>query len=303
MEMGSIWSWGLDVIRTLQHYQNPILDNLMRLFTAVGTEEAYMAVVCWLYWCGQRTLGRNLSVVLLLGGIVNSDLKQFFSHPRPFELDSSLQLVGTSGYGFPSGHAQTAVLFWGYLGTKTQWRLKYAVVVPMILLIGLSRIYLGVHFPTDVLAGWLIGLVILMPLLMLESRFWGWVRSLAGHARWALWIMLPLTLAMLYPVPGASRLLGVLCGLGLGETLHDSSGDELASPAHLKILRFACGLLVLLATMVLVRWILGAWVSEEDALTQAWARFLAGGAYGLWISWGASLLFDRLRLRNPGNRD
>jgi len=97
---------------------------------------------------------------IALGALFNQVLKLVFRRPRP----DVLKLVEQSGYSFPSGHAMNSVIFYGlaaYLlvrhGRHPARYLFAGIIAVMVLLIGLSRIYLGVHYASDVLAGFIIG--------------------------------------------------------------------------------------------------------------------------------------------------
>lgn len=97
-----------------------------------------------------------------LGGLVNLGLKHTFVRPRPAE-----QVIQATGYSFPSGHAFAAMVFYGTLLTivwqitdKTVWRVLAAIICPlMILALGASRLYLNVHYLTDVVGGYASGFV------------------------------------------------------------------------------------------------------------------------------------------------
>ena len=98
--------------------------------------------------------------------ILNQILKLIFLRPRPFEL----MLIDERGYSFPSGHAMVALAFFGLLIyfiwqmnlSKQIKKLFTILLIILILLIGISRIYLGVHYPSDVLAGYLVSLAYLI---------------------------------------------------------------------------------------------------------------------------------------------
>jgi undecaprenyl-diphosphatase len=143
------------------------LDGPMRIVTALGYYWAVMpllaAVVALFYRRGWR-----LSIVLLLvstaGSVVlTTVLKGVFRRARPELFDSGYQ---ASFYSFPSGHATVAVGFYGMLTLILAYRLRgaarWAVAISgilVVLLIGFSRLYLGVHYPTDILAGYLSALL------------------------------------------------------------------------------------------------------------------------------------------------
>jgi undecaprenyl-diphosphatase len=139
------------------------LDGPMRLITALGyywVVVPLLAVAVLAFYLK----GWRLSATLLLvstGGssLLTAVLKAVFGRARPEVLDSG---YAATFYSFPSGHATVAVGFYGALTLILAYRLRgfarWAVVVggvSLVLLIGFSRIYLGVHYPTDVLAGYL----------------------------------------------------------------------------------------------------------------------------------------------------
>ena len=143
------------------------IDEPMRLVTALGyfwSVLPLLAVAVVLFY----RIGWRLSAVLLVvstGGsiVLTTVLKGVFKRARPELFDSGYQ---ASFYSFPSGHATVAVGFYGMLTVILAYRLeglaRWAVAasgVLMVLLIGFSRLYLGVHYPTDILAGYLAALL------------------------------------------------------------------------------------------------------------------------------------------------
>lgn len=146
------------------HWYSPNwLDGVMRFVTALGyywVVIPLLAVATYAFYRKGRTIAAGLLVVSTVGGIVlTTALKTVFQRDRPELFDSGYT---ASFYSFPSGHATIAVGFYGTLTLLVAWRLsgfrRWAVVlvsVALVLLIGFSRLYLGVHYPTDVLAGFL----------------------------------------------------------------------------------------------------------------------------------------------------
>jgi undecaprenyl-diphosphatase len=139
------------------------LDEPMRLITALGYYWVVLPLLGLAVYAFYRK-GARISAALLLVAAIGSSvltdvLKSVFQRARPELFDSGYT---TSGYSFPSGHATLAVGFYGTLTLLIAWRLRgfwrWTVVVAgvvFVLLIGFSRLYLGVHYPTDVIAGFL----------------------------------------------------------------------------------------------------------------------------------------------------
>lgn len=97
--------------------------------------------------------GLNLFYALLLSSFINQVLKIWFDSPRPFHLDASLSIIQVSGLGFPRGDAQNTILLPGILIDFQKYPHLRWLVAPYVLLIPFSRIYLGVHFPSDIVGG------------------------------------------------------------------------------------------------------------------------------------------------------
>ena len=140
-----------------------LLDKPMRIITALGYYWVilpFLAAIAYALYHRGRKVSAALLVTSTLGGVVlTTALKTAVQRARPELFDSGYT---ASFYSFPSGHASVAVGFYGTLTLLLAWRLaglrRWAVVVAgvvLVLLIGFSRLYLGVHYPTDVLAGFL----------------------------------------------------------------------------------------------------------------------------------------------------
>lgn len=141
----------------------PFLDFLMPKITALGNAGAI-----WILAAGGLILTKKYRKqgVILLGGLAasvligNVVLKNLIARPRPCWLDQSVQLLiaRPSDYSFPSGHTMASAVGATIL-TKTNRRFGY-VAIPLAVLIAFSRLYLYVHFPSDILAGAVVGILI-----------------------------------------------------------------------------------------------------------------------------------------------
>ena len=164
----------MSVLYFFESIRNGFLDRLFSALTFFGEEILILAIICMLYWCLNKRLAYQLCFTYFLAGLGAQFLKVVCRIPRPWVLDSNFHPVDTAvptatGYSCPSGHTQGSTALYGTLGL-VYWRQKgprrglvLAAGLLLPALVGLSRIYLGVHTPKDVLTGYLISLAVALP--------------------------------------------------------------------------------------------------------------------------------------------
>ncbi|MBM4764601.1 phosphatase PAP2 family protein [Bacillus sp. B15-48] len=156
------------VIDTVRMYASPAMDRFMLFITETGTILMFglllMISMIWLYVKRKDVWGMLFNFLAVAGGgLLNLWLKNYFERERP----NVNRIAEADGFSFPSGHSMGSITYYGFLGylvirskykplTKLGWGILFGF---MILLIGISRIYLGVHYPSDVLAGYMAGIV------------------------------------------------------------------------------------------------------------------------------------------------
>lgn len=147
----------------------------MKAITFLGSEEFFLLVLPALYWCVDATLGFRVALILLVSNSLNGALKLTFHAPRPYWVSSLVKAFASeTSFGAPSGHAQIAAGVWGMIAATVRRTWVWVICLVLIFLIGFSRLYLGVHFPHDVIFGWLFGAITLGLLLL----FW---KPVANH--------------------------------------------------------------------------------------------------------------------------
>lgn len=223
--LGSLVPWGIEVIVWVQSMSNPFFNAVLKALTFLGNEEFYLLALPILYWCVNREIGIALGYLSLLSAWVNDVIKYLFKIPRPGAFDARVRVLAEEvGPSFPSGHAQNAVVNWGYLAYRFRNRVFAMIAVLLILGIGLSRIVLGVHFPQGVIGGWLIGLVLLLIYVWIEPPVERWLARQSVATQLVLAAGVPVFLIFLhpadtdglYPAAGSITPMSALAGLGLG---------------------------------------------------------------------------------------
>jgi membrane-associated phospholipid phosphatase len=147
-------------IEALQPLRNPLLDTFFAVLNLFDRLEFFLILIPFIWFGKGWKSGLRILCILFFSLLVNHALKVWFESPRPFHLDPRLAVIQVGGFGFPSGAAQTVILLSGILARSWQSRWKWAIILPYIILISSSRVYLGVHFPSDILGGWLVGFLL-----------------------------------------------------------------------------------------------------------------------------------------------
>lgn len=151
----------VDFMLWIQSWGNSGLDQLFKIITALGSDSIYILYVAWLYWCVNPKTGEKWAYLILSSALLNGIIKLIFMAPRPFQVNSGILAVDSStatGYSFPSGHSQASSAFGGFLALENRSKWIKFIGIALFVCIGTSRLYLRVHWPVDVLAGWSFGL-------------------------------------------------------------------------------------------------------------------------------------------------
>ena len=318
--MHTILDFGIRLIVALQGL-GPWLTLPMKLLSSLGTEDFYMLALPVIYWCVDSVGGIRLALLLMLSTNVNAALKLAFHGPRPYWYSPDVRaLASETSFGVPSGHAQNAAIVWGLLASILRKWWGWLVAVLLTLFIGISRLYLGVHFPQDVLLGWLIGGLI----LWLTLRFWDLLAArIKKHTtKWqilaALLASLVLFLLPLVPyiwlkvtnwqplqtwafydpttaiqLSDAATAAGTFFGLAAGLIwLKRQGGFQTRGVMWKLILRYLIGI----AGVLIIRYGLKAIFPEGEYALAYFLRYLRYGLIGFWIGGGAPWTFIRVKL-------
>ena len=177
------FEWEVSLIQWLQSWMGTVGVAIATAFTMLGEDLVCIAILGFLYWCWDKELGKNIGINLLFAVTLSGMIKNIALRRRPYfdnegikclkAVDSKYPIedISAQGYSFPSIHSVKAVTMYTSLGLYTKkklWFIILGLVLP--LLIGISRVCLGVHYPTDVLAGFLIGAVVIFLLPLLKKK-------------------------------------------------------------------------------------------------------------------------------------
>jgi len=292
---------GIAVIHWLQQLRSPLLDGFFIMLTHTGKGYVYLFVVSLVFWVFDKRWGFRILVVFFLSYWVNSLAKDIFMQPRPFAIEPGINIIRSGGSGMPSSHAQGALVLWSMLSMYARRWWFYCIAVFMIMGVALSRVYLGVHFPADILGGWLLGGAAL-GLYLMWTKFY----RATGHSD-----ILVMRAALVLVLAAAFLLasnywrtypLGLIAGALAGCMLPQGKPERVSTTAQAEwwkpVLRMLTGFPVLL----LLVWGTRTLSSLAGQGTMELAVVFAGFTLcGLWISAGAFWLFKIVKIR-PGIR-
>ena len=284
--------WSLEFIAAMQQI-HPALHMFFRSFTFLGQPQFYVLMLPLLLWCADVRLGVRVGIFLLLSSQLNSVLKDLFHQPRPSDFDPSLQLAWFEGYGLPSGHAQFVVVFWGAIAAWVRRPWLWALMGLLAALVGFSRVYLGVHFPQDIVAGWAIGGVSLALYLAVQGGLERRLAELELHWQIPLAAGVPLAIFVSSPGKSVATAMGTLAGAGMGFALSRRYVPfSPAGPLWQRILRFVLGATVVVPLYMALEVVHLA----EGSWPYLVFRFCSFVLLGIWGTLGAPWLFRTLRL-------
>ena len=324
MPLEPLYEFGVEATRWLQTTY-PDLEQFLLLISGLGDLEFYLALVPLIYWCINKRFGRHAAYLMVLSYNLNAIIKHVVHEPRPYWLEGSIGVITAPHYGIPSGHTQIAATTYLFLAYWVRRTWVWLLALALIFLMALSRVYLGVHFVHDVVAGALLAAAIV-------AGYWLWCRyfqqsfrnRILGQRLLAV-VLVPLGTAVLYLIlrwifggpaetvtwaeyiPAAEIVsmedvassLGMLLGLGVGFVLEATRVHfEVQGTVNRRILRYLLGIVVTLAI-----WRGLGLILPEDPLWLALPlRLFRYWLAGVWVAYYAPLVFVKVGLAGSSPR-
>jgi len=208
-----------DIIRYIQSFNSPLLDYFFIIITNMGSEAFYFILIPYFYWYRNKKLGLKMAVTLLISIYINLVLKELTAVVRPIGYPGirSLFVISAEGFSFPSGHAQGSSTIWsiimGYYRSKTVNIIGIALVV----LVSFSRLYLGVHWPMDVIAGIALGVFIAVFAAKID-----YLQLPEKISLRLLSVLFPFILIVIFPHENSFKYAGMLAGIWVGYNIENT---------------------------------------------------------------------------------
>ena len=176
------FDWEVALMVWLQARLGAVGTALASVFSMFGEPLACVAVLGFLYWCYDKKFGKYVGLNVLTALVLNPMVKNifirrrpYFDHPeiqclKPVDKSADIYDIAAQGYSFPSGHSTNAVTVYSSLPQYKRNKALSVIGVLLPLLVGVSRVCVGAHYPTDVLCGWLLGLAVILVVPVLYRK-------------------------------------------------------------------------------------------------------------------------------------
>lgn len=177
------FGWEISLMEWLQSvFDGPVAVKIFSILSACGEEMACIGILGLFYWGFSKEIGKYLGLNLAVSNVWNPMVKNvvlrlrpYFSHPsikilKPVDAKADIYDIAAQGYSFPSGHSENAAVTYGGLAVKSDKKVWKILLWIMPLLIGISRFVVGAHYPTDVLGGWALGIIIIILVPFLQKK-------------------------------------------------------------------------------------------------------------------------------------
>jgi membrane-associated phospholipid phosphatase len=279
----------------------PWSELFFKVVTIMGSDFFYLILIAIDYWIINKRASILTTYVLIISVVSNYWLKIIIRYPRPPETNW-LPGVEAVNYSLPSGHSQNSLIFWGWLSVKIKtWWMGF-LSASLIVLVGLSRIYIGVHWLGDVVLGWSVGLLLLFLLLRLEVPTRSFLMKFRPVSLYFGLILFGLVSMIITEFLSPVRIVGLednfgangglIIGLGAGLALESKYVNFETSPRHVKKWRVAVraiiGLILVFTIMIVLSPIL-----PSDVY---WLRSIRYALITIFVMFIWPLFFDKLGL-------
>lgn len=311
------------IIIFLQSF-SPLLDPLFGLITIIGDKLFVIGILIIIFFCVDKKFAFRAALLVIFTAFITYSLKGIFGLERPYleyerlnktEIKGIKDILGQlpTDYTFPSGHSSNAGSFWPFLAT--QWRRPgfWIIVVFMIVMVPLSRCYLGVHWPTDVIIGVLLGILITLLFIYMLPRMEEFAAKSSPSILVLIAIIAPIIAVVIshistvlmgndFELADTSSYAGLFLGLSVGYMLENRYVNlkvkEVRSNKKILIYRAVIGLIIIFIIYFGLSTITGM-ISKEFPLYQIarFCRYAILAFFGIFcVPWLFKIIEQKLSL-------
>lgn len=282
----------MGILEFFQSLHHPVLDLIFEGVTILGETSFYIVVFAVVYWCINKNYGYRLGFAVITSAAVNGALKEIFNAPRPIGVEGirSLRTHTATGHSFPSGHTQGASSFWTSIMLQVRKPWVTLLSCCLIVLVGASRLYLGVHWPKDVFFGIIFGVL----WVFVSNKIFDMVDQEKKFYMFYV-VLIPAIIGMFFfDYKDYFKIVGVLFSLVLGYRIESTMIQFSVKSTLLgQIAKFVLGMVVSVVILLGMDYVLPEWLISSS---------IKYFVLGLWMVAGAPYVFKKLNLEKETER-
>lgn len=269
--------------------EGSVLTTFLKLVSIIANETLYLIVISISYWCISKRKAFHMIVMLCFSGYIGIMVKEFMKIPRPYTYDGieALYEKSAAGYSFPSTHVQLSTTFWGSFMILCKKRIVWIIGIIFIILVAISRLYLRVHWLSDIIGAVLFSVII----VYLYTK----VTMELSDRKFILLQRIILAVSLIMYVMTSQvdnfKLLGVLTGSTIGIMLenHFINMNE-SDDFKMQVVKTVLGLSIMLIMQYILKKVIPDMYYLRYAVT------------GITITFLCPFIFHMLRLKNVSSK-
>lgn len=283
----SFFMFNIDMLflEWMTSFEGSVLTTFFKLVSILANETLYLVIISFLYWCVSKRKAFHMIVMLCFSGYIGIVIKEFMKIPRPYTYDGiqSLYEKSAAGYSFPSMHVHLATTFWDSFMILCKKRIIWIIGIVFIILVATSRLYLRVHWLSDIIGAVLISVIVVYLYTKVTVELSDKKFILLQRIVLAVSLILYF---MTYQIDNF-KLLGVLTGSTIGIMLenHFIKMNE-TNNLKIQVSKTVLGLSILLVVQLLLKKVIPDMYYLRYVLT------------GITITFLCPFMFHMLRLKN-----
>jgi len=274
----------LGILKYVQSFSNETLDSFFEIITMLGEEWFFIILFAIFFWCFNKSFGYKLAFICLTSAAINTIIKEIVKLPRPigYEGIKSIRVETAEGYSFPSGHTQQSSSLFATLMIEFKKKWLYFIGALGILLVGFSRMYLGVHWPSDVIGGLIIGIL----WTMIAIKIFDWSKDRGNPMLLGVFVIPMIILMLFFQTATYYKVVGTLLTLSIGYIIDDKYFSFVTKAVWWKqILKLVIGFLGLILIKVYVKKLLPLTIYSD---------FLRYALMGIWMTVISPIIYRAL---------
>lgn len=272
----NILGYTIGFVEWFQSFQNDFLDFFFNAISFIGEQYIYIAVIGFVYWTCNKKMGEYLGITLAFTSVINNSVKEIVDAPRPFaeypDRVNNLRPSTSTGNSFPSGHTQNFSTFLFAIAFYLKKKWVFVIAAILVVLMMMSRVYLGVHYLEDVLFAVFLGLLIGYIVYYFYNKYYD--NQVILHRIYLSLVIFFLPFTLILGSEDLFKGYGILAGVVFAVMFEKKYVNfSLDVQVFKKVLRFIIGMILMLSLQIGLKYLYSPFIDEGTYLFDVFTSF------------------------------